>query len=348
MDGVDEDSLVGQLLSIWDFVEERTIRSGSVSLLGVLLAPLLLLYRWWLDVLAIVSLTAWWGLGQTVNTLDHGWERWGPAALAAIGVALVTVLLWQLQSQSTVLKASPSALVQTSSGRKSRPANGLEKTLERAFHSYLEHLVKSSRKPVTVVYYPSGTDAPKSILRTRDGVQNDVREDEKATVTLKVLTPDFYTRFVHYAHDSEAIFSEMTDSRTVQVDHAELLPDIFLKKASPPLRASGLIDSLAFETLRRLRRLPRDLSPDTTKHNVPQTSRSDIRGFRISSMDAYIIQHADDALREDYRSAILKLFIADRLFGGSLVNMEITLLVVRTISWWLIASFLWADTMGDE
>ena len=156
----------------------------------------------------------------------------------------------------------------------------------------------------------------------------------------EILTPEFYTRFVRYAHDSEAIFSELTESRTISVDRPELLPDIFLKKGSPPLHAQGLIDYVYFELIRKLRRRPRNPMQSSQAASAGRTSISDIREFRMSSMDAYVVAQHDDRIRQAYRTTVLKLFIADRYFCGSYRALTIVLFTLRLLAWWVVAGIL--------
>jgi hypothetical protein len=161
-------------------------------------------------------------------------------------------------------------------------------------------------------------------------------------MTLTILDPVFFTRFVHYAHDSEAIFSELTENNTIWVDHPELLPDVFLKKGAPPLQAQGFVDFACFELVRKLRTRPRSLGQSAQPTSVDGKSISDIRGFRISSMDAYVLAHAGKRRKQAYRNAVLGLFVADRYFGGSSLGLTLTLFTLRLAFWWASATSLTA------
>ena len=164
----------------------------------------------------------------------------------------------------------------------------------------------------------------------------------------RVLTPDFYTRFVHYSHDIEAMFGEMTSSRTISVSRPDLLPDIFLKPQMQPQTLGRPTDYLIFKLIQKLRTLP------TSQHDgrsagtqAANTTQVDIRSFRPSSMDGFILNHDSlssfgsptTELRKSYRSVVLRLFLANRFLGRNLglltmldlgVHLFMAYLLVRT------------------
>jgi hypothetical protein len=166
-----------------------------------------------------------------------------------------------------------------------------------------------------------------------DPIRSDLVEDKKQ-LTFKVLSPAFYTRFVHYAHDSEAIFTELSEARTISVTPTGLLPDVFLRKASPPIHSRNVIDFICFELIRKLRSRPRSLQPPES------TLRTDIRAFRLSPMDAYVLRQPDDNLRRSYRSTVLKLVMANRYFGGSYRAVTFALFAFRVFAWWSLATVI--------
>lgn len=67
---------------------------------------------------------------------------------------------------------------------------------------------------------------------------------------------------------------------------------------------------------------------------------SDIRGFRISSMDAYVLAQDDDGVRRAYRTILIRLFVADRAFGGSYMAVTLVLVAVRLTLWCIAAAFV--------
>ncbi len=204
-----------------------------------------------------------------------------------------------------------------------RHATPIERHLEAVFRDYLRHRVEQSPKAIRVRYVASG-------IGVADPATADVFASKTATaasacdVEVRVLTPVFYARFVHYAHDFEGLFNELAESRTVAVDKPDMLPHIFLKKGAPPFHASSLTEYLYFRLIQALRRTPeaiqRPLTSAETSAGAQASSLkpADIRGFRISSMDAYVLEHGSDSVKSMYRSAVSRLFLADRFFLGSL------------------------------
>ncbi|KAG5949285.1 hypothetical protein E4U53_005928 [Claviceps sorghi] len=220
-----------------------------------------------------------------------------------------------------------------------RHATSNERVLEAAFRSYLRFLVGQCRKPLAVRYLSSGiTDSVDEVLASPSCTENNKASQ---TLQLKVLTPCFYTRFVHYAHDFEAVFTELTDSGTIWTDQPRLLPEIFLKKASPPLHAASATDYISFKCIQHMRRRPSPIPHVSTSADPPAMARShveDIRDFRISSMDAYILEHADSKLKVLYRSTLLRLLAAENYFLGSMDLLHIALFVFRSGLAWFSAN----------
>ncbi|XWW93474.1 hypothetical protein V2A60_001407 [Cordyceps javanica] len=217
-----------------------------------------------------------------------------------------------------------------------RLATPTERRLEAVFRDYLRHRVEESSEALCVRYISSGLSPAASA--TDEGGAGDVFTSKTLTgtpsacdVEIRVLTPVFYLRFVHYAHDFEGLFNELAESCTVAVDRPDLLPRIFLKGAAPPLRTSNLPEYIAFRLIQALRRTPEPIRRPKTLNSAglsagPQTSSSgrpvDIRDFRISPMDAFVLEHGSESVKKTYRSDVLRLFLADRFFLNSLEMMS--------------------------
>ncbi|KJZ79555.1 hypothetical protein HIM_01024 [Hirsutella minnesotensis 3608] len=197
-----------------------------------------------------------------------------------------------------------------------RLADDIEKDLEDVFRRYLQHLVLQSPKSLSVRYVASGIpDLTAEIYKSRAGQGQDAPEQ----VEIKILTPIFYSRLVHYAHDFEAIFSELTENGTLWVDKPHMLPDIFLRKAPTTLHTSNVTDFACFKLIQKLRRRPAPISqePVTSAGSADETTRAvDVRGFRMSPLDAFVLAQMDKQLKARYRAAVLRLFTADHLLMG--------------------------------
>lgn len=217
-----------------------------------------------------------------------------------------------------------------------RNADSTERQMELTFRLYLRSLVKQCHTAVAVKYVPSGIAGTGEELMLSPSANSDSEVEE---IEFKILTPVFYTRFVSYAHDLEALFSELRESCTIWVSRPEILPKLLFKGPAPALEAKNLLDYLCFQAIRCLRRRPEQIvRPLTSSQQSPQsTSAVDIRDLRISSMDAFILRQEDAELRRKYRSLVIKLFIAERLAFGSLLLVELFLILIQTWLTWTAA-----------
>ncbi|EPE04995.1 cyclopropane-fatty-acyl-phospholipid synthase [Ophiostoma piceae UAMH 11346] len=267
-----------------------------------------------------------------------------------------------------------------------RLADETEQKLEVVFRQYLRHLVESSggtgsSQSLAVKYVPCGIangsaetfySRPEAAsLSGNNNGQCHVTRQKGPTekIEFRVLTPVFYTRFVYYAHDVEALFCELRESCTVSISPPSAAT-VFTKQVlararpPPPLEVSNPIDFYMFSAIQKLRRRPKQLeSPVTWPKNVyasgtSQTSAtptspftvSDVRGFRPSAMDGYILSLAGDedkdkavvGLHKVYRSTVLKLFIADRMALGALSLLQLEILVLRILAAWVVAHIMLA------
>ncbi|KAL7623444.1 hypothetical protein AAE478_007126 [Parahypoxylon ruwenzoriense] len=216
-----------------------------------------------------------------------------------------------------------------------RHADRTESQLEPLFRRYLRHLVEQSPIPLVVQYVPSGLpDAPSEIM-TSALAEKDHNLAEK--MEFKVLTPAFYSRFVCYAHDFEAIFSELNENNTIWVSKPELLPKLVIKKEPPPLlQTSSYLDYGYSTAIKKLRRRPERIErPLTSSQSGSTHSQEDIRGFRISAMDGYVIAHEDSKARRVYRDSVLRLFIADRIAMGNVDILQLENWIFRLLLAWI-------------
>lgn len=224
-----------------------------------------------------------------------------------------------------------------------RRADETELQLEGIFRQYLRHLTQQSSSPLIVRYIPSGFDSSVEVMRSPCAACPPGREAE---LEFKVLTPEFYRRFVHYAHDFEALFSEFRESSTVFISNPELLPQLVLKKPPPPVQVENLIDYLYFATIRNLRRRPARIERPLRSSDIPGSPAhdrtvEDIRDFRLSSMDGYVLSQLPGKERNAYRSIVARLFLAERIALGSLGLLWFEGLLLRAGFAWVVAA--WVD-----
>jgi len=199
-----------------------------------------------------------------------------------------------------------------------------EHELELVFRNYLRYLVKQSPSSLRVRYVPGGV-YPALNEQILSGVAE--RGPETAeNLEFKVLTPTFYSRFVYYAHDFEAMFCELNESRTIWLSNPRLLPKLVLKKPAPPLITESYLDYSCFSAIKKLRKRP----PAPGQVAAAQAPR-DIRDFRLSSMDGYVLSNEGTIIRRRYERNVLKLFIADRVAWGSMRILRLETLLLRLL-----------------
>lgn len=240
-------------------------------------------------------------------------------------------VLWFSRGLHVWLRPEPYA---SSIGRR---VTATEETLEAVFRAYLRHLTKQTSKALVVKYYPSGIDGPPEVMRS-PRAQDD---GAPGKLEFRVLTPVFYTRFVHYAHDFEGIFAEFRESSTISVSNSDLLPHLLLKKPPPAVKTESLADYLYFKSIRWLRRRPpRIVRPLRSCDHPPQPDTGstvvDIRELRLSSMDGYILSEASARDRRRYRSAVSRVLLASRVALGSLEALWLLEVVLRAVVAWVL------------
>ncbi|KAI1802161.1 hypothetical protein F4811DRAFT_563440 [Daldinia bambusicola] len=220
-----------------------------------------------------------------------------------------------------------------------RHANKVEAQLEPLFRRYLRYLVDQSPESLAVQYVPCGI--PDVSIETMVSMRAKEEPVGSEKLEFKILTPAFYSRFVYYAHDFEAIFCELSESNTIWVSNPKLLPKLFVKKQPPPLfQTASYLDYGCFMAIKELRQRPERIERPLTSSQANSTTQpqKDIRGFRLSSMDGYVLSHEDDKSRQMYRNSVLALFLADRIALGSVDILQLELWAFRLFLAWALNS----------
>ncbi|KAI2618149.1 hypothetical protein GGR54DRAFT_606206 [Hypoxylon sp. NC1633] len=220
-----------------------------------------------------------------------------------------------------------------------RQADKTETLLEPLFRKYLKHLVEQSPEPLIVQYIPSGIAGASAVTMMSSPAQKDPGLAKE--MEFKVLTPAFYSRFVFYAHDLEAIFCELSENNTICVSKRELLPRLFVKKQPPPLlQTASYTDYGYFSAIKNLRQRPERIERPLTSSQTGTTTHSqqDIRGFRLSSMDGYVLSHEDGKAKQVYRESVLRLFVAEKVAMGSVDILQLEHWILRLLVAWVAVS----------
>ncbi|CAK7231777.1 hypothetical protein SCUCBS95973_008035 [Sporothrix curviconia] len=267
-----------------------------------------------------------------------------------------------------------------------RLADGVERQLEAVFRLYLRHLVANAAdgqgkgQPLAVRYIPCGIPEAQPELIMSPAAQKAADESsvpvaahgngdvavkaapaETEEIEFRVLTPLFYTRFVHYAHDVEALFCELRESSTVSITPqaaATLFAQRVLSKEKlpAPLQVTSPVDFVVFKAIQKLRRRPEPIQNPTTwptnHYSALSTSSlssptisNDLRQFRPSAMDGFVLglgsEGGSQRLRRSYRTTVLSLFVADGLAFGSVQLLQLESFMLRAVlAWFLARGFL--------
>ncbi|KEQ76521.1 hypothetical protein M436DRAFT_38445 [Aureobasidium namibiae CBS 147.97] len=209
-----------------------------------------------------------------------------------------------------------------------------EAIMEAFFLAYLGYLVDSAASPLKLTYTPAGGLGTSTVLRSKD-----VTKDQKPKeLTLKVLTPAFYTRFAHYAHTTEAFDRESLhtspQNQTLVIENPEHL-SILLGSSTPSPVASNFntLEQYRWHLLQRLRSPPPATAyPDTHTELHDLASVSDIRRLPLSPLDKFVLSN----FANDAKSTVMKIFIADTyLFGfeGLIGVFDILVRVLLVMVW---------------
>ena len=139
-------------------------------------------------------------------------------------------------------------------------------------------------------------------------------------IEIRVLTPAFYSRFVHYAYTSEAFDREciFTDekNRTCWVSRPELLAQLLSQSRSEPSRSivqgsRGFLHGLKWSLLKRLRCAPAEPAYNATP-KCSEFRLEDIRATRFSELDDFVVNQQGYTYAGEYRRVVTKLFLAQR------------------------------------
>lgn len=211
-----------------------------------------------------------------------------------------------------------------------------ETELEAQFCTFLTSVVEGTDKSLRIIYQAAHQHS--ELVLYSSGY---LREKEhERTLTIKVLSPAFYSRFVHYSHAQEAFDREAlaTDekNRTVLVEPPHLLPILLdaIKQAistphSSPSTTANPLTSLRWALLRHLRCPPAAPAYPSSIPN-PSTTTTDIRTFPRSELDAFA-RHAASRASEAYRRTCTKLFLAQRFTLGFPVLITLLDVIFREL-----------------
>lgn len=196
-----------------------------------------------------------------------------------------------------------------------------EKQLESYFAKHVNFMVERSQMSIEVLYVPPGDMGEKQTFVPQ---RLDKGADPELRLQIKILSPAFYSRYVHYAHATEAFNREglCTDekNRTVMLSRPEVLDALLqedLKRPSIGKRYSAL-EKWRWDQLHKLRCAPPPVSYEEKEkaHVLPGFTVEDIRATRLSGLDRFVMERVPSDDARQYRAMVTKAFLAQRYAFG--------------------------------
>lgn len=227
----------------------------------------------------------------------------------------------------------------------SRPYSGDERMLEAFFRAFLSNAASEASNPLRVVYEPAHADNVEIVLYSPSFTYE---EDHRHTLGIKVISPAFYSRFVHYGQAKAAFEAECLNAdekdRTVVIERPELLPSLLdaiqeEAKTQPKTSAKeSTFEQIRWSCLRRLRCPPAAQSYSQKTGTTEDTKLVGIRQF--SELDNFVRVQCDD--REIYLRIVIKLFLGERIAFGTPVSLVMLDWLLRCVL--LLASMIYSHT----
>ncbi|KAF2008052.1 DUF1365-domain-containing protein [Amniculicola lignicola CBS 123094] len=203
-----------------------------------------------------------------------------------------------------------------------------ETAIQKYFKEYLEHLINHSAEQWNITYHTSMPSQHKMLLASW---YIHGRPINPKIIDFRILTPAFYSRFIHYAHTSEALdrecFFAEEKNRTVETSHPEAFPLLLTPKedAREALKEDqrwwdgrrSYLDEVRWMLLRRLRCAPPEPAvAATSKSTDPDVKVRDIRALPYSDLDKLMRGRGGWFDRGEYRRLVTKMFLAQRFAAG--------------------------------
>jgi hypothetical protein len=182
--------------------------------------------------------------------------------------------------------------------------------------AYLQYLVEHCNTDLDVVYSsPTCGDKPICFSSVRS-----LRTDrDMRTLEMRILSPAFFSRFIHYAHTSEAFDRECTftdkKNRTIWVSRPELLPLLLKGERDELLMETHLepLNRFRWGAHRRIRCPPSSPTYPSVQQDENVVKVKDIRMRPFSPMDRFVLRSERAWF---YRRQCMRLFLAQRLALG--------------------------------
>lgn len=210
--------------------------------------------------------------------------------------------------------------------------------------AYLHYLVDNSDADLDLVYIsPTPGNKPMRF----SSIKSPGHDRDRITLEIRILSPVFFSRFVHYAHTSEAFDREgmFTDekNRTILVSHPELLTLLLKSERDISFMETYLtpLNRLLWDLHRRLRCPPGSPTYLSVQQDKIVAKVEDVRMRSFSPMDR-VVQRSGGAWL--FRRQCMRLFLAQRLALGFTPVIDLLDLSIRVLLIHLAMSYAFAST----
>ncbi|KAK5735211.1 hypothetical protein LTR17_008379 [Elasticomyces elasticus] len=263
-----------------------------------------------------------------------------------VGFATFPRIVWQAAKLSLQRKLHLWYRPEVTEASISRPYTSDETILEPFIRRFLAYIVQEASEPIRLVYEPAHSEGSEIVFYSPSFTYE---EDQKRTVTLKVLSPAFYSRFIHYSEWYKAIdtecFTRDERNRPATLEGTTPLPgsspDSTLnnkagldEKQHVKTRSSGLVDQVRWACMRRLRCPPATYAyPDNAVYALSMSYPAP------SALDVFVQEYCDD--EDTYRRTAIKLFLAQRLCFGIPALLNVLDYLLRSVL--LLVGLVYSD-----
>ena len=261
-----------------------------------------------------------------------------------------------------------------------------ERLIEERFRQFLKEHLESFKDSITLKYVASGSRCRReeqfsydtSSWNRTDSMASPTKGRPPLSVTLKVLTPLFYSRLARAQSLQELFKAELSrypeEDRSIWTENVGDLLQLF-----PPdgerqpfsIAQLGPMDNMHWNSLRRLRNAhpqePRNRagSQSTPSGNPPESANAGVPTpilpsldpikYPLSSLDQHVLLHCTIYEARTYRRTVTSILIADYIFGGnaevwdgidSIVKIGLTYWTIAALWEWSVALFseeLWVN-----
>lgn len=262
-------------------------------------------------------------------------------------VGLATFPRTVIQALSLLLKRKVPWVFRPEPRRDSMPrlAGATEVMVESIFRKYLRSLVETCDRPIVLNYSPAGLVHGKDETMLSQTAR--LADGNAEVVEINVLTPSFYSRYLHYTGDIAEALTLEHESDTIAISDLELL-----SKLKPKLPAQTLnpFEHPRLWVIQNLRNNPIRIDNSKTSPSpssiVIDTKRLEsaaekpVLPAQLSPFESFILKSSSPEEKSEYASRVLKLFISEYIAFGWIEVLDLEIFLFRSRVAWVVAGWL--------